>query len=125
MSDRKHIRAYFISKAQDDHILDDLEYWNHFDTYGADICWTRYADYYEIHGHAVCGDMIKKLKRAASRVEHVNKEDLSTPLPKECTSCKYHAFFDSVSCLLTEGVEFMTKDQLYEAIKKEWRKSIQ
>jgi hypothetical protein len=32
---------------------------------------------------------------------------------------KYRAFFESCSCLFAEGVEFMTKTEIYEAIKKE------
>jgi len=32
---------------------------------------------------------------------------------------KYRMFFESVSCLFAEGVEFMTKAEIYEAIKKE------
>jgi len=36
-------------------------------------------------------------------------------------SCKYYSFWNSVTCLFAEGVEFMTREQLYQAIKKEWR----
>jgi len=36
--------------------------------------------------------------------------------------CKYYEFYDSVSCLFAEGVEFMTKDEIYAAIKKDWAK---
>lgn len=32
---------------------------------------------------------------------------------------KYRAFFESCSCLYAEGAEFMTKTEIYEAIKKE------
>ena len=32
-------------------------------------------------------------------------------------------FFNSVSCLLAEGVEFMTKEQLYQAIKDDFYKA--
>ena len=32
---------------------------------------------------------------------------------------KYRMFFESVSCLFAEGVELMTKTEIYEAIKKE------
>jgi hypothetical protein len=32
---------------------------------------------------------------------------------------KYRMFFESCSCYFAEGVEFMTKDEIYEAIKKE------
>ena len=35
---------------------------------------------------------------------------------------KYEEFFTSVSCLLVEGPEFMTKMEIYEAIKKEWKR---
>jgi len=34
--------------------------------------------------------------------------------------CKYYAFFDAVSCLLVEGPDVITKEQILEAIKKEW-----
>ena len=33
---------------------------------------------------------------------------------------KYRLFYESVSCLIVEGVEFMNKIELYNAIKKEW-----
>lgn len=32
---------------------------------------------------------------------------------------KYYDFYDSVACLIAEGSEFMTKAELYNAIKKE------
>ncbi len=32
---------------------------------------------------------------------------------------KYKEFFENCSCLFAEGVEFMTKIEIYEAIKKE------
>ena len=32
---------------------------------------------------------------------------------------KYKEFFENCSCLFAEGVEFMTKTEIYEAIKKE------
>lgn len=32
---------------------------------------------------------------------------------------KYRMFFESCSCYFAEGVEFMTKDEIYEAIQKE------
>ena len=32
---------------------------------------------------------------------------------------KYKEFFNSCSCFFAEGVEFMTKEEIYEAIKKE------
>ena len=35
---------------------------------------------------------------------------------------KYKLFFESCSCLFAEGVEFMTKTEIYEAIKKEVKK---
>jgi len=35
---------------------------------------------------------------------------------------RYHNFFNSVSCLFVEGVEFSDKIQLYDAIKKDWQK---
>lgn len=35
---------------------------------------------------------------------------------------KYFEFYNSVSCLFAEGVEFMTKGQIYDAIKKDWGK---
>jgi len=36
-----------------------------------------------------------------------------------CSSCKYKELFTSLSCLFAEGVEFMTKEQIYYVIKKE------
>jgi len=35
---------------------------------------------------------------------------------------KYRMFFESCSCFFAEGVEFMTKTEIYEAIKKEVKK---
>ena len=35
---------------------------------------------------------------------------------------KYKLFFESCSCLFAEGVEFMTKTEIYESIKKEVKK---
>jgi len=35
--------------------------------------------------------------------------------------CSYYLFFDYVSCLFVEGVEFMTRDEIYEAIKRKWK----
>ena len=35
----------------------------------------------------------------------------------------YKDFYESVSCLFVEGVEFMTKDEIYEAIKSDWKKA--
>jgi len=32
---------------------------------------------------------------------------------------KYKEFFENCSCLFAEGVEFMTKTEIYEEIKKE------
>ena len=32
---------------------------------------------------------------------------------------KYYDFYDSVACLIAEGSEFMTKAELYDAIKRE------
>lgn len=32
---------------------------------------------------------------------------------------KYRMFFESCSCYFAEGVEFMTKDEIYAAIQKE------
>ena len=40
----------------------------------------------------------------------------------ELKRCEYYKFFTSVSCLFTEGVEFMTKTEIYDSIKLEWRK---
>ncbi len=39
---------------------------------------------------------------------------------KEMAIKKHEEFFNSVSCLLVEGVEFMTKTQIYDAIKRDW-----
>ena len=37
----------------------------------------------------------------------------------------YQEFFNCVTNLFVEGVEFMTKLQIYDAIKKEWQKNIE
>ncbi len=39
----------------------------------------------------------------------------------ELKQCEYYKFFASISCLFTEGVEFMTKEEIYDCIKKEWK----
>lgn len=36
----------------------------------------------------------------------------------------YEEFFSSVSCLFVEGVEFMNKAELYDAIKSEWERVV-
>jgi hypothetical protein len=33
-------------------------------------------------------------------------------------------FFNSVSCLIVEGSEFMNKVEMYEAIRAEWQKAL-
>ena len=35
---------------------------------------------------------------------------------------KYRMFFESCSCLFAEGVEFMTKTEIYDEIKREVKK---
>jgi hypothetical protein len=35
---------------------------------------------------------------------------------------KTRMFFESVSCLFAEGVEFMTRTEIYDAIKRETKK---
>jgi hypothetical protein len=35
---------------------------------------------------------------------------------------KYKMFFESCSCFFAEGTEFMTKTEIYEAIKQETKK---
>ena len=37
---------------------------------------------------------------------------------------KYYQFFSSVSCLFSEGVEFMNKIQIFDAIKRDWEKCL-
>ena len=38
------------------------------------------------------------------------------------SKCKYYEFYNSVSCIFVEGVEFMTRDEIYAAIKRDWEK---
>lgn len=50
--------------------------------------------------------------------EQTSKENVE--LRKQVENLKkYRTFFESCSCLFAEGVEFMTKTEIYEAIKKE------
>lgn len=71
-----------------------------------------------------------------------NKE--ITELPEFCSECELEAtrlmleefkgvrqqydvlesFFDSVTCLFVEGVEFMSKIEIYEATKRDWNKAV-
>lgn len=44
--------------------------------------------------------------------------------PCRKSNCKYYKFFESVSCLFVEGVELLTKDQIYNTIKLEWEEII-
>lgn len=37
----------------------------------------------------------------------------------------YKEFYSSVSCLFAEGVEFMTKEQIYDAIKSDWQETVE
>jgi len=39
-----------------------------------------------------------------------------------CNSCRHRAFFEEVAVIYSEGVEFMTKLEIYEHIKKELHK---
>lgn len=51
----------------------------------------------------------------------------ATSPDKNCTvktNCKFYRFADSVSCLFVEGVEFLTRDEIYNAIKREWKEII-
>ena len=50
----------------------------------------------------------------AQNLRRVNQQDFE----------RYQEFASSVSCLLAEGSEFMTKEQLYDAIKNEFNKVI-
>ena len=36
----------------------------------------------------------------------------------------HREFFDSCACLFAEGVEFMTKEQIYQAIKEDFQKAV-
>ena len=57
-----------------------------------------------ILGHPLFRSTSVLRKELLSRLEHGDKTRM---------------FFESVSCLYAEGVEFMTKTEIYEAIKKE------
>lgn len=54
------------------------------------------------------------------RVSPSNSSELLCGKPGP--QCKYWEFFNSSSCLFVEGVEFMTKSEIYDAIKKDWAK---
>lgn len=60
-------------------------------------------------------------------INNCNECATSTSLPHNVAClhfCKYRVFYDSVSCLFVEGVEFFTKEELYQSIKKEWEESL-
>lgn len=50
------------------------------------------------------------------------------PMSKKIGNVKdmivHREFFESVGCLLSEGVEFMTKEQIYQAIKEDFNKAV-
>ena len=53
-------------------------------------------------------DIIKELLRRLNEIERLTAR-----------ADKYRQFADSCSCYYAEGVEFMTKAEIYEAIKRE------
>jgi hypothetical protein len=57
-----------------------------------------------IHSFKAAANTRKEILSRLNRLEEVEK---------------YRMFFESCSCYFAEGVEFMTKDEIYEAIKKE------
>lgn len=68
------IKAYYTTKKQRDELLYDLGWWDHFDTYGADITWNdmysaKPTPYILVEGHACCEDMVMKLKKICNCVE--------------------------------------------------------
>jgi hypothetical protein len=91
--------------------------------------------------HYIAGCSCDNCKPAPAREEYL-KPLLGRLIPKcECGAKKvrfqgwlcphskcsadpeiYYEFFNSVSCLFAEGVEFMTKEEIYRAIKVEWQK---
>jgi len=51
----------------------------------------------------------------------IEEEKMPDDLKRESV---YSAFFSLVSCLFVEGVEFMSKLEIYHAIKQDWEESI-
>jgi hypothetical protein len=69
----------------------------------------EFEDYYiRTHKHVYVAAIVQpyeeKIKRLEAEVERLKK---------------YKMFFESCSCFFAEGTEFMTKAEIYEAIKKE------
>jgi hypothetical protein len=66
------------------------------------------AFYVRVHKLEYVAGIVKpyeeKIKRLEAEVERLKK---------------YKMFFESCSCFFAEGTEFMTKAEIYEAIKKE------
>lgn len=60
-------KVYYKPENQDK-IVTRLDYWNHMDTYGADIRWEKIDDYYLIEGTAVCFGMLDELKKIPTKV---------------------------------------------------------
>lgn len=67
------------------------------------------------------------IDRSIERIDEEAEELASQPLNDLlCVNnryeCRFFKFYDSVTCLFAEGVEFMAKDQIYDAIKSDWKK---
>ena len=55
-----------------------------------------------------------EIERIKAYLRELNQQDFE----------RYQEFVSRVSCLIAEGSEFMTKEQLYDAIKKDFNEVI-
>ena len=68
------IKVYYTTEKQREKLLHELGWWNHYDTYGADIMWdvednVKPKKYILVYGHACCEDMAQELKKICKHIE--------------------------------------------------------
>lgn len=74
-------------------------------------------------------EIVKTIKQREKEGDHIITSAVKDESMENCIlelarqldkSKKAISFYDSVSCLLAEGVEFMSKSEIFDAIKKEY-----
>jgi len=77
---------------------------------------------YPNQNHKDCQVMtcFKSKNETAKSPTPLGQTELALLCDQPGPECKYYEFYSRVSCLFVEGVEFMSKDAIYAAIKAEW-----
>jgi hypothetical protein len=67
-------------------------------------------------------------QRANPFCDYCKETDCACSLDESCSMIrnylKWRELYTSITCLFAEGVEFMDKAQIYDAIKKDWQKTL-